>query len=149
MSNAWVTDRKGWNSASGSCKVGELANLDKCEAHPQNEYVLNAMQNFANYLNVFHESLQTVFQGVDFSSSNLLETYTDQTDDDDEVFSAGSWLGLASAAIGTFGAFAAPEVAPILGVCDPLMMLQSHQRSHVNLLFNRRVLVACSVWLAP
>lgn len=106
------------------------------------------MQNFANYLNVFHESLQTVFQGVDFSSSSLLETYTDQTDDDEEVFSAGSWLGLASAAIGTFGAFAAPEVAPILGVCDPQRYFNPTD-ARILTSFKYRALAVCSAWLAP
>lgn len=75
------------------------------------------MQNFANYLEAFYESLQDVFLGIDFKSAELLERYTDQSDDEKEIFDAGSWLGLASAAVGTFGAFAGP-LAPVLGVCD-------------------------------
>lgn len=93
-----------------------MTDLDRCQAHPQNDYVLNAITNFANYLNAFYESLQNVFQGLDFKSAKLLETYTDQSDDDEEVFSAGSWLALAGAVVGTFGGFAG-TAAPFLGVC--------------------------------
>lgn len=101
------------------------------------------MQNFANYLNAFYISLQTVFQNVDFKSTKLLETYTDQSDDEEEVFDAGSWLGLASAAaVGTFEGFVG-KAAPVLGVCHPKRCYKPTNARILILWFNYRVLVAC------